>query len=182
LCFPPTDPGYKWLTFPFSTGGFKPLATKKQRETRPVKAEVEDSLQTTTMEAFSCPREGCVRVFQRCSSLERHLSLERCATSLERQSLLDLAKTQYAARLQEGVGITPALKSQEPSESADAVSKVEEGWALKETKKAYRFNDTQKTYLEAKFNIGQSTGRKMDAEAVAREMRRSVGSDGKRLF
>lgn len=52
LCFPPTDPGYKWLTVPFSTGGFKPLATKKQRETRPVKAEVEDSPQTTTMEAF----------------------------------------------------------------------------------------------------------------------------------
>jgi len=50
---------------------------------------------------------------------------------------------------------------------------------LKRNKKAYRFNDTQKAYLEAKFNIGQSTGRKVDAEAVAREMTRSVGSDGK---
>ena len=64
----------------------------------------------------------------------------------------------------------------------EAIPNVHEGWALKETKKAYRFKDAQRAYLEAKFNIGKSTGRKVDAEAVAKEVRRSVGSDGKRLF
>ena len=39
-----------------------------------------------------------------------------------------------------------------------------------------------KKHLEAKFNIGQTTGRKLEAETVAREMRRSVGPDGNRLF
>ena len=121
------------------------------------------------MEAFSCPKEGCVSVFQRFSSLERHLSTER---------LLDLAKTQYASRLEEGVGKMPTLKSREPLECEETVSIVEEGWALKETKKSYRFNETQK----AKFNIGQATGRKLDGETVAREMRRSSGPDGNRLF
>ena len=57
-----------------------------------------------------------------------------------------------------------------------------EGWALKEAKKAYRFNDQQRKYLEAKFKIGQESGMKLDAEAVAKEMLRARGSNGERLF
>ena len=155
------------------------MTTNTRRE-KQVSQEAEDTVHATSIEAFSCPQEGCVRVFQRFSSLERHLSFERCSKSLERQSLLDLAKTQYASLLEEGVGKMPTLKSREPLESA--VSNVEEGWALKETKKSYRFNEEQKAYLEAKFTIGQTTGKKLDGETVAREMRRSIGPDGKRLF
>lgn len=134
------------------------------------------------MEAFSCPNEGCVRVFQRFSSLERHLSFERCSKSLERQTLLDIAKTQYAFLLEEGVGKMPTLKSRELHVTDVSISKAEEGWALKEARKSYRFNEAQKSYLEAKYNIGQTTGRKLDAETLAREMRRSIGPDGNRLF
>ena len=116
------------------------------------------------------------------SSLERHLSFEKCSKSLERKPLLDLAKTQYAAYLMEGVGVMPTLKCREHVITSETRLNIKEGWALKETRKAYRFNDTQKAYLETKFNIGQSTGRKMDPVVVAREMRRSVDSNGKRLF
>ena len=49
-------------------------------------------------------------------------------------------------------------------------------------KKAYRFNEKQKTYLEAKFYIGQSTGRKLEPDVVAKEMRRAQATDGERLF
>ena len=52
----------------------------------------------------------------------------------------------------------------------------EEGWALKSTKKAYRFSEKQKAYLDAKFNIGQTSGRKLEklvGEVDAREMRRA---------
>ena len=38
--------------------------------------------------------------------------------------------------------------------------------------------EKQKAYLEAKFNIGQSTGRKVDPDKVAKEMRRARGTDG----
>ena len=44
--------------------------------------------------AYPCPQEGCIRVFQELSNLERHLSVEKCSRSLKRLSLLDLAKTQ----------------------------------------------------------------------------------------
>ena len=41
---------------------------------------------------------------------------------------------------------------------------------------------TISSLLKAKFHIGQTTGRKLDAEMVAREMRRARGPDDKRLF
>ena len=57
-----------------------------------------------------------------------------------------------------------------------------EGWALKQAKKAYCFNNQQRKYLEAKSKIGQESGMKLNAEAVAKEMRRAQGSNGERLF
>ena len=41
----------------------------------------ETSALPTTVDLFSCPQEGCVRVFQRFSGLERHQpwKLARCA-------------------------------------------------------------------------------------------------------
>lgn len=129
---------------------------------------------------YSCPQDGCVRVFQRLSALERHLSLEKCTQSLERLSVMDLAKMGYKSRLEKGVGALPTLEATIGRQEVHAV--LEEGWALRAAKKAYRFSDNQKLYLKAKFRIGQTTGRKLDAEMVAREMRRARGPDGKRLF
>ena len=60
--------------------------------------------------AYPCPQEGCIRVFQNLSNLKRHLSVEKCSRSLERLSLLDLAKTEYAAVLQEGVSTMRVVK------------------------------------------------------------------------
>ena len=57
-----------------------------------------------------------------------------------------------------------------------------EGWVLKCTKKAYRFNEEQKAYLDAKFASGQTTGKKLDGDIVTREMRRALGPDGVCLF
>ena len=39
-----------------------------------------------------------------------------------------------------------------------------------------------KSYLAAKFSIGQATGRKLDADIVAKEIRHALGSDERRLF
>ena len=54
--------------------------------------------------------------------------------------------------------------------------------ALKQAKRVTRFTETQKEYLVARFNIGQESGMKLDAAAVAKEMRRARGADGERLF
>lgn len=130
---------------------------------------------------FSCPKDGCVRVFQRLSALEKHLSSERCKMSIEKQSLFDLAKIKYKANLEEGVGVLPSLKCSLPTEKTSDLPAVQ-GWALKESKKYYHFNDRQRSYLIDKFNVGQTSGRKLSSESVAKDMRRARGADGLRLF
>ena len=97
--------------------------------------------------------------------------------------MMDLAKIEYASRLQEGIGQKPVFQSKLlESAKEDPVSVAKEGWALRGSKKSNGFNETQKEYLLQEFNIGQSTGKKAQAEAVAKDTRRAKGSDGKRLF
>ena len=96
-------------------------------------------------------------------------------------SLLDLAQTEYAFLLREGVASMPTLLLS-TSTLATISSTASEGWALKESKKAYRFNEKQKSYLEARFTLPQETERKLHPDNVAKEMRRALNSDGKRLF
>ena len=96
---------------------------------------------------------------------------------------MDLAKHQYATCLQEGVGLIPALRAVLSSVgSSHQGEEVKEGWALKQVKKPYRFNQKKKTYLEQKFNIGQSTSSKIDPAFVAKEMFCSRRKDGGSLF
>ena len=94
---------------------------------------------------------------------------------------MDLAKLGYQQVLEEGVGVVPTLRTTSVA-NKQSRERLTEGWALRPAKKAYRFSEKQKAYLTAKFNIGQSTGRKVDASLVARDMRRAHGSNGERLF
>ena len=162
----------------FSAGDFK--YTRASRE-KPAEKEKESEEAAAERGAFPSPKDGCTRVFQRISSHERHLSFEKCTTSLERLSLLDLAKTEYDCLLREGMAsmLTLLLST---STLVTILSTAQEGWALKESKKPYRFNEKQKSYLEAKFNLGQETGRKLHPKDIAKEMRRALNSDGKRVF
>ena len=84
---------------------------------------------------------------------------------------MDLAKIGYKSYLEEGVGKLPSLQA--PVRQEDSRVSLKEGWALRVVRKAYRFSEKQKSYLLSKFRIGQTTGHKLDAEVVAREMRRA---------
>ena len=146
--------------------------------------EEEHSYSTESEEAgvFSCPQEGCVRVFQRHSSLEKHLSLETCTKTLERHTLLDMAKVRYASILKESASAIPNIDPVSSKGSNVASAFSVEGWALRGAKKPYKFNEKQREYLEAKFDIGQGTGRKVNPEIVAREMRHAKDAGGGKLF
>ena len=77
-----TDVTYNWLTVSFLAGGFKPITLKSSStharlQAAPQVPEVQQSsLERHPSSVYSCPKEGCVKVFQRASALERHLSLE----------------------------------------------------------------------------------------------------------
>ena len=174
-----------WLTATFSAGDFKLVGkptTQNAVKPQDLTAAEGSAVEQVPKSTYSCPREGCTRVFQRYAALEKHLSYERCTKSVERSSLLDHAIKDYASLLSEGAGRIPVLPETAATSSSRAREPLKEGWALKQTKKPYRFNEKQKSYLIGKFNIGQDTGRKVDPEVVAREMRREKDSNGARLF
>ncbi|RMX49178.1 hypothetical protein pdam_00025913, partial [Pocillopora damicornis] len=150
----------------------KPTQSRKKQETEV--EQVHDPTDNTneSSSVFTCPQDGFVKVFQRLSSLEKHLSLEKCTKSLEKRSLLDLAKLDYKSRLEEG---TTSQVISFASTSGEV--EVKEGWALKPSKKAYRFNQNQRDYLNAKFTIGQTSGRKLDGDIVSAKVRRQTSDD-----
>ena len=96
--------------------------------------------------------------------------------------MLDLAKLGYKYHLEEGVAHISITAAVTVSTETATDQCIREGWALKCAKKAYCFNEQQKAYLDAKFAIGQTTGKKLDGDIVSCEMRHALGPDGVRLF
>ena len=166
----------------FSPGDFVSVSQESSKKAVQVGDEQPALPDRSSGELLTCPNEGCVKMYQRHSSLEKHLSFGQCKMMPERHTLFDLAKTKYHARLVEGTsGAISAVLGQldDTSESTDTLP---EGWALKTTRKATRFSDTQRRYLEEKFNLGQATGQKQDPSTVARDMRFAKKMDGSKLF
>ena len=128
------DVNYSWLSTKFLHGDFKTVSTFRQ-PTQRIREQADVRQETSALpssgDLFSCPQEGCVRVFQRSSGLERHPSLEVCALCPEKYSLLDLAKQEYASRLHEGTGLAPSLHFPASQVLADSCRACKEGWALK---------------------------------------------------
>lgn len=135
---------------------------------------------------FSCPEEGCIMTYQRYSSLEQHLQCGKHKRALEQETLLDRAMLRYAYELEKGGSKVEELGDVaclEKDSSCDVQNPpMSMGWALKSSFAGKRFNSNQKDYLIKKFEIGQTTGRKLDPATVSKEMRTAKDSNGNRLF
>ena len=59
---------------------------------------------------------------------------------------------------------------------------LQEGWALKVPKRAIRFPEKVRNYLEEKFDVGYATGHKADPVQVSIDMRCATDELGKPLF
>ena len=134
---------------------------------------------------FFCPEEGCIRSFQRFSSLQRHLDYGSHKYALEHETLYDKAVLAYAAKLEQGataevpeIPTAADIHLQQPLQE----SVLRMGWALKSTKQRKRLSEKQKKYLLDIYLIGESTGYKAEPAAVAKSMRKSKNSDGDLLF
>ena len=144
------------------------------------KGEEETPVFTKNDGLFSCPVQGCVSTFQRHSNLEYHMFYGKCRLLEERNTLLDKAKIIYEEKLSEGTTTQPFISSQPVSMPSTRV--LPEGWALKMSRKAVRFNEHQKQYLDDKFRLGQETGHKADPTQVARDLRHAKSERGNRRF
>ena len=76
--------------------------SKKVEEKDSASEELQDDSALAAVELFSCPKEGCVKMYQRYSSLERHLSFGQCKMMPEKETLFDSARRRYHTLLTEG--------------------------------------------------------------------------------
>ena len=134
---------------------------------------------------FTCPEDGCIRTFQKSSSLQTHLDVGRHKRALEKETLFDEARRGYAAKIigeRTQVPTVGLCAGTFESKGADLHSSPEKGWALKPTMKQTQFTEEQKKFLTEKFVIGEERGKKADPKELSNEMRKVRNESGSRLF
>ena len=89
----------------FAPGDFVSVSQESSKKAVQMGDEQPTRPDRSSGEPLTCPNEGCVKMYQRHSSLEKHLSFGQCKMMPERYTLFDLAKTKYHARLVEGTSV-----------------------------------------------------------------------------
>ena len=130
---------------------------------------------------FTCSEEGCVKTFQRFSSLQSQFDIGKHKHALERESLLEKAMLRYAENLESGESaIDQIIESASGSSASLDVQPSPIGWALKSS--ASRLTKNQKKYLTDIFLLGEQTRQKADPDDVSKSMRKAWDTDGSSLF
>ncbi|EDO33434.1 predicted protein [Nematostella vectensis] len=141
--------------------------------------ESEEEIEEESPKLFCCPVEGCIKAYHRHSSLEDHIQFGKCRIVEERYTLFDRAAIAYREKLLQGDELQPTL---EPVLQEKASNDLCLGWALKTARKATRFSEKQKAFLDEVFQKGIDTGHKLDPATAALEMRYAKDLTGKRRF
>lgn len=187
----------------FSDGGFRPVKPKKASEkcqssckcwkstslsedhrrdnddeNESLGAEVENGRENL----FACPNEGCFKTNQRYGSMINHTLYGQCVFQSERESVMDTAKVLYCKKLLGENNALMVITETAAKSSSPPHNVLDEGWALKSTKTSKPFSEKQRGFLDEKFTIPETTGRKLGPVSVARQMRVARGSDGQRQF
>jgi len=133
---------------------------------------------------FVCPEEGCVKSFQRFSSLEHHLDVGKHKYAVESLTLLDKAMMSYASKLEQGVAtVDNPVEDTGAAKAPDSRSSLSMGWALKSSStKRTRLTENQEQYLTEVFKIGKQTGKKASPSNVCKSMRKVRSADGSSRF
>ena len=102
-----------------------------QPENSPVSTCKEDTAYNQNeSHLYSCPEQGCIKRYQRFSSLQRHLDCGKHKRELEKETLFDRAATGYAERLDKQSGCVPTLQAFQSAKSPRQ-HVLSMGWALK---------------------------------------------------
>ena len=125
---------------------------------------------TSFVSHFSCPEDGCVKMYQRFSFFQHHPNLGKHERALENETLLDRAVLVQADRLQEQFCDIPQIQVRKRQKLSSHPC-LPMGWALKSIHvRRTRYTEKQKDYLTNKFRIGETTGQKADAASVTKSM------------
>lgn len=165
---------------------FVEVTPRKHQAAKHAKKSTDDdnneSSDTDDDTLFTCSEDGCVKTFQRFSSLQKHLDGGKHNYVLERESFLDKAMLRYAENLESGAASIEEQGEEIAEESDGMPLVVNMGWALKHTSTSRRLNKKQKEYLIDLFLLGEQTGQKADPSEVSQSMRKARNKDGSLLF
>ena len=87
---------------------------------------------------FSCPNDGCTKVYQRYSGLENHLSF-----SAVRESLVNRARVLYHEKLLCDASATAPHLEVASCQRSSTDNSLSQGWTLSSSKRETPFNETQ---------------------------------------
>ncbi|XP_062597522.1 uncharacterized protein LOC134258948 [Saccostrea cucullata] len=172
----------KWrsLGCPSPTVELKTLIDWGHAESRVLITEIKQDEEAESLEhitGFHCPVENCTKQFSTQRAVDDHVLMGTCSfATKERLCVTEKAKYIYAEKIMKMYptnkepGLLPVtsvkdIKVRLPS--------LPSGWALKETKGRVVFTNQQKEFMKEKFNIGKTTGNKVDPFCAAEEMRLS---------
>ena len=175
-------------------GTFRGVATQTQDvgPSAPTEVQISQSEEaesaTRSVASYSCPEQGCVKLYQEFKSLQKHLDVGRHLIKLERESDDDSIIAKWAETckpvtgdyVQGETGVVQSV-TESPSVSADSPS-LEEGWALKKAKKSTRFSERARSFLQDTFFQGEQTGVKANPADIASKMRSLRTENGIKLF
>ena len=134
--------------------------------------ELSDEDQECHDKLFSCPEDGCIKSFQRFSSLQHHLDVGRHSYALENEMLFDKAITSFATKLEQGTAtVENPVEDIEACQALKSMS-IQRTW----------LNESQKQHHTEVFQIGKRTGHKADPSYVSKPRRKARNADGSFKF
>ncbi|CAC5416082.1 unnamed protein product [Mytilus coruscus] len=138
-------------------------------ETTTIRPVSSSALQTTL--SFDCPEPGCIKHYASYRTLENHVLLGTHDLRLERESVYDIIRKQWAELCNNVIVTRKKNVASQCTDNQQAVETLPMGWALKRARKVNRFPTKIKNFLIKKFNEGEKSKNKCSPDDVASEMK-----------
>ena len=166
------------------------LAAELPGPAKPVRSSEESGVEDRDCGLFSCPEPGCVKQYITMGKLEKHIAAEKHSFQDVSEPLGDKVIKKWAEQFQQVMSenlssqLENKLSSLRLTEELSVTTHqvLQKGWALKVPKRATRFPDNVRNYLQEKFDVGNVTGHKADPAQVSVDMRCARDELGRRLF
>ena len=130
-----------------------------------------------------------MKSFQNFSELQLHLDIgDHSVKDEQKETLYDKLRRDWVERFTTAVSITQdevctSSNVTNENESSSPNNAVQIGWALSMPRTgSSRFSDKVRSYLTARFDIGELTGHKADPQKVSTDMRNARDQQNNRWF
>lgn len=127
----------------------------------------------STSSLFYCEEQGCIQTFHTYAGMQQHMDTQQHTTETEKVTTYDRIRKKWAKKVEhvqtDREAHTEASTSELTSEMVEG--RVDNGWALKKSRKPQRMTASVKQFLTDKFNEGAKSGHKADSDQVAEEMK-----------